>query len=143
MWPIKLLFLLFILCTLLIFSLTIWNTSSFPTQLNKLNFSVPLQHHSSILSSYLWFIFCSVQCSAPYKSLVANKEVYWFLAKIKSNLLLKTYFIFKYGLCKDSTRFNFPCTPCIIWCKVRQIFESFQIVQLLLSLMFCGLDVCF
>jgi hypothetical protein len=46
-------------------SLAICNTSSFPTQLNKLSFSVRLQHHSAMLSSYFCSASCSVQCSAP------------------------------------------------------------------------------
>ena len=57
-WPIKLHFLLFILCTLLLSSLNIRNVSSFPTQLNELSFSVRLENHISHLSIYFYLIFC-------------------------------------------------------------------------------------
>jgi len=56
MWPMKLHFLLFILCTLLLSSLTLCNVSSFPTQLNKLSFSVRLENHISNLSIYFYLI---------------------------------------------------------------------------------------
>jgi hypothetical protein len=65
MWPIIWHFLLFILCTILLSYFAICNISSFPTQMNKKSFTVHLQHHSSIPSSYLWSTFWSVQCSAP------------------------------------------------------------------------------
>ena len=48
--------------------LSICNTSSLPTQLNKLVFSVRFHHHISKLSSYFWSAFCSVQCSAPFRN---------------------------------------------------------------------------
>ena len=79
---------------LFVFFLNICNTSSLPTHLNKLCFSVRLLHHSPILFSYLWSAFSSVQCSAPYKPLTANAGVYLFLKKIKANFLMKIVIYF-------------------------------------------------
>jgi predicted CDP-diglyceride synthetase/phosphatidate cytidylyltransferase len=54
MWPIQLAFLLFIVCTIFLCSLTLCNTSSFLTRSVQLIFSILLQHHMSKLSRYFW-----------------------------------------------------------------------------------------
>jgi len=57
--------------TLLHSSLTICNTSSFPTQLNKLGFAVPFQHDNSVLSSYLFI--CFLNCT-----MFSNIQTTWY-----------------------------------------------------------------
>ena len=62
MWPIQLAFLLFIVCSIFLSSLSLCNTSSFLTRSVQLIFSILLQHHHiSQLSRYSWSSVRSVQ----------------------------------------------------------------------------------
>ena len=76
MWPIHLIFPRFISCTILLSSLTLCNTSSFPTRSAQLIFFDLLQHHISKLPRCFWSTFRSVQVSAPYKSNYPNLAYY-------------------------------------------------------------------
>ena len=58
--------LLFTLCRIFLFSLTLCNTFSFLIQSVQLIFSILLQHHISNLSRYLWSTFQSAQVSAVF-----------------------------------------------------------------------------
>ena len=60
MWPIQLGFLLFIVCKIFLFSLTLCNTSSFPTWAVQQIFSSRLQDISKH-SKYFWSTFQSVK----------------------------------------------------------------------------------
>ena len=68
MWPIQLAFLLFIVCSTHLSSLTLCNTSSFLTRSVQLIFSILLQHHTSKLSRYFQSTFQTVQVSARYRA---------------------------------------------------------------------------
>ena len=65
MWPIHLTFPCFIVNRIFL-SLTLCDTSSFPTRSVELIFSNFLQHNISNLSRYFWANFGNVQVSAPY-----------------------------------------------------------------------------
>ena len=79
MWPIQLLFLLFIVCRIFLFSLTLCNPASFLTRSIQLIFSKLPQHHISKLSRYFWstlpvstFLQHTMQCSKCTPSLVSS-----------------------------------------------------------------------
>ena len=69
-WLIQFAFRLRISCRIFICSLTLNNTSSFPTWSVQLIFSILLQHHISKLSRCFWSTARSVQVSAPYKAML-------------------------------------------------------------------------
>jgi hypothetical protein len=68
MWPIQLAFLLFIVCSMPLSSLTLCNTSSSLTWSIQLISSTLLQHHTSKLSGYFQSAFQTVQFSARYRA---------------------------------------------------------------------------
>jgi hypothetical protein len=86
-----------------------------------MNFSVYLQHNSSVLSSYIWFAFWSVQCSAPLKSLAAIQHFNCFFQKLSTICCWKLFRVFECSFRNDNIRFSFPCTSCIISYHARQI----------------------
>ena len=65
-WPIQLLFLLFIVCRIILFSLTLRNASSFLIRSVQLIFVILL--HTTTQNFAFWSAFRSVHFSAPYKA---------------------------------------------------------------------------
>jgi hypothetical protein len=65
MWPIQLAVIIyFIIRKKSLFSLTLWNTSSFLSRSVKM-ISILLEHHTSKHSRYIWPIFRKISLSAP------------------------------------------------------------------------------
>ena len=94
MWQIQLYFILFIVHSTFLSSLTLCNTSPLFTPSVHLIFSIILQHHISKLSMYFSSTFWSVQVSPPYKAMFQMLRFSSFFLKFKRNLLAKrTFFL--------------------------------------------------
>ena len=89
MCPIQSVLLLFIVCTIFLSSLTVYNTATLLTWSVQLIFSILFQHHISKLSMYFWSTFQSVQVSAPNKAMLQMQHLTSLFLKFKSNLLVK------------------------------------------------------
>ena len=132
MLPSQLAFLLFDVCRIFLFSLTLGNISSFVTWLVQL-ISIPLYHHISEITRYSWTTLLIVQVPLQYKAMLQIQLFTSSFLKFKSNFQMKKslpscWMPFYHG----SPGFKCTCTSCIIWYFATQIVEIFHILQLFL-----------
>jgi hypothetical protein len=94
MWPIQLAPLIFIERRIFLSFLTLCHSFSFFARSVYLVFSILLQHHTSKVSRNFWYIFRTVQVSAPHKGGLEMHPYTGFFLNFKSNLLVKWIFFF-------------------------------------------------
>jgi hypothetical protein len=124
MWPIQLVFFLFTVYRIFLSSVTLRNTSSFPTRSVRMIFSILLQHHISQLSTYFWSIFRAVLILAPHSAMLFTS----LFRKFKSSFLLNV------------AGFNFTYTSCIIYYMLDKCFKYSTFYSCFLSLIICNGD---
>ena len=117
-WPVHLVFLLCIALWMPFSSLTLCNSSSFPTRSS--NWSSPFISSTTFKNfPGISDLLSSIQVQAPYNIFFPNRALISRFLKSKSNFVMKrVFFLLEFNFCRGNPGFNFICSSLhhSLWC---------------------------
>ena len=129
MWPVQLAFLLFVLHTIFLSSLTLLHSSHDRSNGSSPSFSSTTFQNcpgiSDLRSEVSDFQYRSNLCTEPNSSLIHALNSIQF-SGVKNRFLVECRF------CHENPGFYFICTSCIVCCHATHLFKIFHILRLFL-----------